>query len=46
MIHGYELAKYKDGSTGATSYVGAEVSTMVNGMPEWTTLAACRTWIN
>jgi len=46
MIHGYELAKYKDGSTGATSYVGSEVSTMVNGMPEWTTLAACRTWIN
>jgi hypothetical protein len=22
MIHGYELAKYKDGSTGTTSYAG------------------------
>ena len=22
-IHGYEMAKYKDGSTGVTSYVGA-----------------------
>ena len=35
MIHGYELAKYKDGSTGVTSYAGAQVTTMVNGKPEW-----------
>jgi hypothetical protein len=31
MIHGYELAKYKDGSTGITSYAGAQVTTMING---------------
>jgi hypothetical protein len=31
MIHGYELAKYKDGSTGTTSYAGAQVATMING---------------
>jgi hypothetical protein len=41
MIHGYELAKYKDGSTGVTSYAGAQVTTMVNGKPEWTALG---TW--
>jgi hypothetical protein len=35
MIHGYELAKYKDGSTGVTSYAGAQVTTMNNGKPEW-----------
>jgi hypothetical protein len=35
MIHGYELAKYKDGSTGVTSYVGAQLTTVVNGKPEW-----------
>jgi hypothetical protein len=35
MIHGYELAKYKDGSTGFTSYAGAQVTTMINGKPEW-----------
>jgi hypothetical protein len=33
MIPGYELAKYKDGSTGITSYAGAQVTTMVNGKP-------------
>ena len=38
MIHGYELAKYKDGSTGITSYAGAQVTTMINGKPEWTAL--------
>jgi hypothetical protein len=38
MIHGYELAKYKDGSTGTTSYAGAQVATMINGKPEWTAL--------
>ena len=38
MIHGYELAKYKDGSTGITSYAGAQVTTMINGRPEWTAL--------
>jgi hypothetical protein len=36
MIHGYELAKYKDGSTGFTSYAGAQVTTMIDGKPEWT----------
>ena len=41
IIHGYELAKYKDGSTGVTSYAGAQVTTMVNGKPEWTALG---TW--
>jgi hypothetical protein len=35
MIHGYELANYKDGSTGFTSYAGAQVTTMINGKPEW-----------
>jgi hypothetical protein len=40
-IHGYEMAKYKDGSTGVTSYVGAQVATMVDGKPEWTALG---TW--
>lgn len=40
-IHGYEMAKYKDGSTGVTSYVGAQVTTMVDGKPEWTALG---TW--
>ena len=40
-IHGYELARYKDGSTGVTSYVGAQVTTMVDGKPEWTALG---TW--
>ncbi len=39
--HGYEMAKYKDGSTGVTSYVGAQVTTMVDGKPEWTALG---TW--
>ena len=38
MIHGYELAKYKDGSTGITSYAGAQVTTMINGKPDWTAL--------
>jgi hypothetical protein len=38
MIHGYELAKYKDGSTGFTSYAGAQVTTMIDGKPEWTAL--------
>ena len=38
MIHGYEVAKYKDGSTGITSYAGAQVTTMINGKPEWTAL--------
>ena len=38
MIHGYELAKYKDGSTGMTSYAGAQVATMVNGKPQWTAM--------
>ena len=38
MIHGYELAKYKDGSTGITRYAGAQVTTMINGKPEWTAL--------
>jgi hypothetical protein len=41
MIHGYEFAKYKDGSTGITSYAGAQVTTMINGKPEW---AALGTW--
>jgi len=41
MIHGYELAKYQDGSTGVTSYAGAQVATMVNGKLEWTALG---TW--
>jgi hypothetical protein len=41
MIHGYEFAKYKDGSTGVTSYAGAQVTTMINGKPEW---AALGTW--
>ncbi len=40
-IHGYEMAKYKDGSTGLTSYVGAQVTTMIDGKPEWTALG---TW--
>ena len=40
-IHGYELARYKDGSTGVTSYVGAQVITMVDGKPEWRALG---TW--
>ncbi len=40
-IHGYEMAKYRDGSTGVTSYIGAQVTTMVNGKPEWTALG---TW--
>ena len=40
-LHGYEMAKYKDGSTGVTSYVGAQVITMVDGKPEWTALG---TW--
>jgi hypothetical protein len=38
MIHGYELAKYKDGSTGITSYAGAQVTAIINGKPEWTAL--------
>jgi hypothetical protein len=38
MIHSYELAKYKDGSTGITSYAGAQVTTMISGKPEWTAL--------
>lgn len=38
MIHGYELAKYKDGSTGITSYTGAQVATMINGKLDWTAL--------
>ena len=38
MIHGYEVAKHKDGSTGTTSYAGAQVATMINGKPEWTAL--------
>jgi len=38
LIHGYEQAKYKDGSTATTSYAGAEVATMINGKPEWTAL--------
>ena len=38
MIHGYELAKYKDGSTGITSYAGAQVTTMINGKPDWMAL--------
>ena len=38
MIHGYELAKYKDGSFGITSYAGAQVTAMINGKPEWTAL--------
>jgi hypothetical protein len=41
MIHGYEMANYKDGSTGVTSYVGAQVATIVDGKPEWTALG---TW--
>jgi hypothetical protein len=41
MSHGYEFAKYKDGSTGITSYAGAQVTTMINGKPEW---AALGTW--
>ena len=41
MIHGYELAKYKDGSTGVTSYSGAQVTKMIDGKPEW---AAEGTW--
>jgi len=41
MAHGYEFAKYKDGSTGITSYAGAQVTTMINGKPEW---AALGTW--
>jgi hypothetical protein len=40
-VHGYEMAKYKDGSTGLTSYVGAQVTMMVDGKPEWTALG---TW--
>ena len=39
--YGYEMAKYKDGSTGVTRYVGAQVTTMVDGKPEWTALG---TW--
>jgi hypothetical protein len=39
--HGYEMAKYQDGSTGVTSYVGAQVATMVDGKPGWTALG---TW--
>ena len=35
MIHGYEVAKYKDGSTGITNYAGAQLTKMVNGKPEW-----------
>jgi len=35
MIHGYELAKYKDGSTGFTSYAEAQATTMISGKPEW-----------
>jgi hypothetical protein len=38
MIHGYEVAKYKDGSTGITSYAGAQVTAMIDGKPEWTAL--------
>ncbi|SRR6266478_419175 len=38
MIHGYELAKYKHGSSGITSYAGAQVTAMINGKPEWTAL--------
>lgn len=38
MIHGYEVAKYKDGSRGITNYAGAQVTTMINGKPEWTAL--------
>jgi hypothetical protein len=38
MIHGYEVAKYKDGSTAITSYTGAQVSTMTNGKLEWTAM--------
>jgi hypothetical protein len=39
--HGYELAKYRDGSTGVTTYTGAQVTTMINGKPEW---VAIGTW--
>jgi hypothetical protein len=35
MIHGYELAKYKDGSTGVTGYSRAQVAKMIDGKPEW-----------
>jgi hypothetical protein len=35
MIHGYALAKYKDGSTMTESYAGTQVTTMINGKPEW-----------
>ena len=38
MIHGYETAKYKDGSTTLISYVGAQVTTIVDGKPQWTAL--------
>ena len=38
MIHGYETAKYKDGSTSVISYVGAQVTAMVDGKPQWTAL--------
>jgi hypothetical protein len=35
MIRGYELAKYKDGSTGVTGYSRAQVAKMIDGKPEW-----------
>ena len=41
MIHGYEQAKYKDGSTGTSVYAGAQVTKMVDGKPEWEALG---TW--
>jgi len=36
MLRGYDLVTYRDGSTGADTYVGAQVTTMINGKPEWT----------
>lgn len=40
-MHGYELAKYKDGSTGISSYAGAQVAKMVDGKLNWEALG---TW--
>jgi hypothetical protein len=40
-IRGYDLIKYKDGSTEADAYIGEQITTIANGKSEW---IAIGTW--
>ena len=40
-IRGYDLIKYKDGSTEADTYIGEQITTIANGKSEW---IAIGTW--